>query len=99
MIKFLFLFAILVFDLFAKEKLFLLPNDSKKFIEHFQQDVKSAHNSIIVVRYNFQSKDIYKLLKKKVQEDISITLIYDSKYFLYKPFRNLHTNYQQPKTN
>lgn len=65
--------------LFAKENLYFLPDQSKEFYKEFKSVIQNAKNSIKLAVYNISDKRVFKLLKEKANEDVSVSIKYDAK--------------------
>lgn len=84
-------------SLYATDKLYFLPNESKKAKNDIVKLLENANQSIDIAMYNFTYKKFAKALKKATKNGVKVTLIYDKtklkfhkKINLIKSTRKLH---------
>ncbi|MEA3290036.1 MAG: phospholipase D-like domain-containing protein [Campylobacterota bacterium] len=61
----------------AKDEVYLLPNDSKKFYKELKNNIKDANSVIDIAVYNFEYKKVAKLLRKAAKKGVQINIVFD----------------------
>ena len=78
--KFISIFFIIILffaNLKANDKIYFLPDESKKALHQIQKQILSAKNSIEITIYNFTHKKIANSLKDIAKRGVKIKIIFD----------------------
>lgn len=95
--KVVFIFFLVSLSLFAKERLYFLPQDSKEAKNDIIGLIDGAQTSIDVAMYNLSYKKIIKALEKAKKRGVDVKIYYEKSdqdigsMNLYKDDRKLHT--------
>ena len=82
MIRFFILFlfySCFIYALEFKNRVYFLPNDSKKLYLDIEYLISNSKYSIDIDMYNFSYKPLAKLLKKSSKKGLDISIIFDEK--------------------
>ena len=96
-LNFLLLFMLsLSTSLYAKDKIYFLPKESKEAKKDIIKLIEKSNKKIDIAMYNFSYKKFYKALKKASKSGVDVTLIYGkSKLKLDKSFKLIETKKKQ----
>lgn len=92
MFKKLVLFLLLCSVALGYDKLYFLPDDSKKAQKEILELLQNAQSNIDIVMYNINYKKFAKALKKASKDGVDVSIVYEkSKLKFYKNIKLLQT--------
>ena len=80
----LFLILLLSINIFAQDKLYFLPADSKKAIKHIEKLIENSNTSIDIAMYNFGYSKFARLLESAQKRGEKVNIFYDKKDVNFK---------------